>query len=198
MKWIGLTGGIASGKSTVSQRLRELDFQLVDADQIAKAVVQKDSPGLKSVIEKFGPEYIDSDGHLDRRKLAQAVFGDNFRQLELEGILHPLIRAEAQRQRDVLESRGHTLAVYDIPLLVESQAQKQFDKVVVVSCTFQQQVERLRLRNQWTDEEIHSRLKAQIPLVEKEKYADFIVHNDQDRSHLENEITRLVAWLRAL
>lgn len=198
MKWIGLTGGIASGKSTVSQRLRELDFQLVDADTIARQVVQKGSPGLKSVLEKFGPEYLDSEGHLDRRKLAQAVFGDKFQQLELEAILHPLIRAEVSRQRSLLESEGHALAIYDMPLLVEAQAQKQFEKVIVVSCTLDQQVERLRSRNRWSDEEIHSRLRAQIPLSEKEKYADFIVRNDQDREHLEAEIQRLVSWLKAL
>lgn len=198
MKWIGLTGGIASGKSTVSQRLRELDFQLVDADEIARIVVQKDSPGLKSVIEKFGHDLLDPEGHLNRRKLAQYVFADPFKKLELEAILHPLIRAEVKKQREALASAGHGLAIYDMPLLVESQAQDQFDQVLVVTCTPEQQKDRLRSRNQWTDEEIERRLRAQVPLKEKEKYADFIVHNDKDRAHLETEISRLVTWLKAL
>ncbi|KYG66027.1 dephospho-CoA kinase [Bdellovibrio bacteriovorus] len=198
MKWIGLTGGIASGKSTVSQRLRELDFQLVDADEIARGVVQKGSPGLKSVLEKFGHELLDPEGHLNRRKLAQYVFDDPFKKLELEAILHPLIRAEVKRQREVLASQGHSLAIYDMPLLVESQAQAQFDKVVVVTCTLEQQKQRLRSRNQWTDKEIEGRLQAQVPLKEKEKYADFIVRNDKDRAHLETEILRLTKWLKSL
>jgi dephospho-CoA kinase len=196
MKWIGLTGGIACGKSTVSQRLRELDFQLVDADEIARSVVQKGTPGLKSVLEKFGNEYLDADGHLDRRKLAQFIFNDPFKKLELEAILHPLIRAEVQKRRESLESEGHPIAIYDMPLLFESKAQGQFDKVIVVMCTLEQQKERLRLRNQWTEAEIDSRLRAQIPLLEKEKYADFVIRNDKDLAHLESEIKRLVTWLK--
>lgn len=198
MKWIGLTGGIASGKSTVSQRLRELDFQLVDADEIARGVVKKGSSGLKSVLEKFGTDLVDPEGHLDRRRLAQQVFNDPFKKLELESILHPLIRAEVKRQKESLTAQGHELAIYDMPLLIESQAQAQFEKIVVVTCTLEQQKERLRSRNQWTDEEIEKRLQAQIPLPDKEKYADFIVHNDQDRAHLEAEILRLVTWLKML
>jgi dephospho-CoA kinase len=198
MKWIGLTGGIASGKSTVSSRLKELDFQLVDADEIAKAVVQKGTPGLKSVLEKFGPEFVDSDGHLDRRKLAQHVFNDPFKKQELEALLFPLIRAEVQNRRESLESKGHALAIYDMPLLVESKAQGQFDHVIVVTSTLEQQKERMKARNQWTDEEIESRLRAQIPLIEKERYADFVVRNNKDQQFLESEIQRLVRWLKTL
>ena len=198
MKWIGLTGGIASGKSTVSQRLRDLDFQLVDADEIARSVVRKGSPGLKSVLEKFGYDYVDAEGHLDRHKLAQHIFSDPFKKLELEAILHPLIRAEVKKQREVLAAQGHALAIYDMPLLVESKAQAQFDKVIVVTCTPEQQKERLRLRQQWTDEEIDRRIQAQIPLKEKEKYADFVIRNEKDRAHLEAEVSRLVTWLKTI
>lgn len=198
MKWIGLTGGIACGKSTVSQSLRELDFQLVDADEIARIVVQKGSPGLKSVLEKFGPDFLDKDGNLDRQKLAQQVFSDPFKKLELEAVLHPLIRAEVGRQKETLEKQGHRLAVYDMPLLVESKAQGQFDKVIVVTCTPEQQKERLRLRHQWSEEEIRRRIQAQVPLSEKEKYADFVIRNEKDRAHLTREITRLANWLKSL
>lgn len=198
MKWIGLTGGIASGKSTVAKRLRELDFQLVDADEIARQVVQKDSPGLKAVLEKFGPDFIDAEGHLDRRKLAQHVFTDPFKKLELEAILHPLIRDEVQRQRAVLAAAGHALAIYDMPLLVESKAQGQFDKIIVVTCTPEQQRERLRIRQQWSEEEIDRRIQAQIPLKEKERYADFIIRNEKSREFLEKEVLRVVAWLKTL
>jgi dephospho-CoA kinase len=198
MKWIGLTGGIASGKSTVSQRLRELDFQLVDADEIAKAVVQKGTPGLTSILEKYGQEYLDADGNLDRRKLAQHVFADPFRKQEFESIILPLIRTEVKKQREALESQGHKLAIYDMPLLVESKAQGQFDEVIVVICTPEQQKERLRLRHQWSEEEIEQRIRVQIPLAEKEKYANFVVRNDKDRAHLDSEINRLVTWLKTL
>lgn len=198
MKWVGLTGGIGSGKSTVSRRLRELDFPLVDADEIARQVVQRGSPGLTSILEKFGPEFVDGEGHLDRRKLGAHIFGDKLRQQDLQNLLFPLIREEVRKIKNELAAQGTPLAIYDMPLLFESQAQGQFDKIIVVRCTPEQQKARLRARNQWSDQEIEERLRAQLPLTEKEKGADFILHNDQDLVHLEKEMQRLVLWLKGL
>lgn len=199
MKWIGLTGSIGCGKSTVCQFLKERSIPIVDADEIAKKVVEIASPGLRSIQKEFGAEFLCEDGSLDRRKLGQFIFGDTKKKEKLEFILHPLIRQETLHQRKVLADRHEPLAIYDIPLLFETKAQDQFDAIVVVSCTEQQQKERLLQRNpQWTMEEIESRIASQIPIHIKEEAADFVVHNDGDRAHLENEMESLMLWLKKL
>ncbi|KYG62106.1 dephospho-CoA kinase [Bdellovibrio bacteriovorus] len=198
MKWIGLTGGIACGKSTVSRALKDHSIPVVDADEIAKEVVKSGSPGLKSVIDVFGQDFLLPDGSLDRRKLGQHVFGHPELLHRLESILHPLIREETRRRRRLLEDMNHPVAVYDIPLLFETKAQDQFDAVVVVSCTKGQQKERLRRRQNWTDDEIDMRIASQIPIQFKEQQADFILHNNRDEQHLLKEIERLLAWLETL
>lgn len=196
MKWIGLTGSIGTGKSTVSQLLKDNFIPVIDADDIAKKVVDVGSPGLKAVGEEFGREFIFPDGSLDRRKLGQYIFTEPKGRQRLEAILHPLIQKETYRQRKQLEDKKEPLAIYDIPLLYETNAQPQFDAVIVVACTEEQQKERLRLRHpQWTEEEIESRIAAQIPMAIKEKAADFIVHNDGDRDQLKKEMDRLLIWL---
>ncbi|MEN0058299.1 MAG: dephospho-CoA kinase [Bdellovibrio sp.] len=198
MKWVGLTGGIACGKSTVSRMLREIGFQVVDADQIAHEVVRPGSPGLRSILHAFGVEYVNDDGSLNRRKLGQDVFGKPQLLNRLESILHPLIEQEVQARREELKNQGLRLALYDIPLLFEKKAQNRFDALVVVSCTLEQQKERLRRRHQWSEEEIEMRMAAQIPVALKEKQADFVVRNNRDEEHLKAEVFRLVAWLNQL
>ncbi|WP_374075050.1 dephospho-CoA kinase [Bdellovibrio bacteriovorus] len=198
MKWIGLTGGIASGKSTVSRMLREHSIPVIDADEIAKEVVKAGSPGLKSVINAFGSEFLLADGSLDRRKLGQHVFGHPELLHRLEAILHPLVREETRRRRRVLEGMNETLAIYDVPLLFETKAQDQFDGIVVVSATKEQQKERLRRRNKWTEDEIDMRIASQIPIQFKEQEADFVLHNNRDEQHLLKEVDRLLAWLETL
>ncbi len=198
MKWIALTGGIACGKSTVSQLLRSKSVPVIDADEIAREVLQKDSSGLKLVVESFGEEVLLEDGTLDRRKLGQRVFGHPDMLHKLESITHPLIRAETARRRDALEKKGEPLAIYDIPLLFETKAQSQFDAVIVVTCTKHQQKERLRRRTNLSDDEIEMRIASQLPLSLKEQEAQFVLHNDRDESHLLQEVGRLVKWLEEL
>lgn len=194
MKWIGLTGGIACGKSTVSRMLRGHDIPVVDADEIAKEVVKPGSSGLKSVIQTFGEEYLNSEGGLDRRKLGQRVFGHPELLHKLEAILHPLIREETRRRRRLHEEMGAAVAIYDIPLLFETKAQDQFDGIIVVSCTREQQKERLR-RQGWSDDEIEMRIASQIPIQFKEQEADFVLSNNRDEQHLLREVERLLKWL---
>lgn len=195
MKWIGLTGGIACGKSTVSRLLSEHSIPVIDADEIAKEVVKPGSPGLKSVVQEFGPHLLLPDGSLDRRRLGQQVFGHPELLHRLEGILHPLIREETQRRRQVLEEMKEPLAIYDVPLLFETKSQDQFDGIIVVSCTKEQQKERLRRRQSWTEEEIEMRIASQIPMPFKEQRADFVLHNNRDEQHLLREVERLLHWL---
>lgn len=198
MKWIGLTGGIACGKSTVSRLLKEKGIPVVDADEIAKEVVTPGSPGLKSVIQTFGQEFLQHDGRLNRRKLGQHVFGHPGLLHQLESILHPLVREETRRRRRELEDKGEPLAIYDVPLLFETKIQDQFDEIVVVSCTKEQQRERLRRRNVWSEDEIEMRIASQIPIQFKEAEADFVLANNQDEQHLLSEVDRLIQWLGQL
>ncbi|XGC80221.1 dephospho-CoA kinase [Bdellovibrio bacteriovorus] len=195
MRWIGLTGGIACGKSTVSRLLKNHSIPIIDADEIAHDVVRPGGAGLKSVVHHFGNEILDADGSLNRRKLGQLVFGHPEKLKALESILHPLIRAETQRRRQVLMDMNTPLAIYDIPLLFETHAQDQFDAIVVVTCTKEQQKERLRRKNGWSEDEIEMRIASQIPNQFKEKEADFILENNRDEQHLLKEFNRLLAWL---
>lgn len=195
MKWIGLTGGIACGKSTISRLLSERSIPVIDADEIAKEVVRPGSPGLKSVVQEFGPDVLLPDGSLDRRRLGQQVFGHPELLHRLEGILHPLIREETRRRRQVLEEMNEPLAIYDVPLLFETKSQDQFDGIIVVSCTKEQQKERLRRRHSWSEEEIEMRIASQIPMQFKEQRADFVLQNNRDEQHLLKEVDRLLVWL---
>lgn len=198
MKWVGLTGGIASGKSTVSRHLVERSIPVIDADEIAREVVKAGSSGLKAVVTEFGTDILQPDGSLDRRKLGQKVFGNPDLLHKLESITHPLIREETRRRRCMYEDLQKPLAIYDIPLLFETKAEEQFDAIVVVSSTLEQQRERLRRRNQLTPEEIEMRIASQIPLKFKEEKADFVLQNNRDEQHLLREIDRLVRWLDEL
>lgn len=198
MKWIGLTGGIASGKSTVSRALKARGFSVIDADEIARDVVCAGSPGLKSVVGEFGEKILNQDGTLNRAKLGGLVFGHPEKLNQLERILHPLIRAETQKRKEELVASGEALAIYDIPLLFETNSKDQFDLVIVVSCTKEQQRERLRRRNNLSENEVEERLAAQLSLQIKEKHADFILYNNRDEQHLLKEIDRLVDWLKSL
>lgn len=199
MKWIGLTGGIGCGKSTVSQKLLQRSIPVIDADQIAHQVVEKGSPGLKSIVASFGEDLLLPDGSLNRLKLGQLIFGDSEKKDKVELILHPLIRQETLKRRQVLENRNEPIAVYDMPLLFETNSQQQFDKVIVVTCKTEQQKERIRLRNPlWSEEEINNRIASQVPLQIKEQAADFVIHNDGNQQHLDHEINRLLLWLEKI
>lgn len=178
MKWIGLTGGIASGKSTVTQILKTEGFSVVDADAIARAVVEKGSPGLQTVLDHFGKDLLTLDGSLDRKRLGQMVFGNPQKLEQLESILHPLVRQETARQKDELEKRQLAFAFYDVPLLFEKKMQPDFDGIVVVATTEENQKLRMKNRDGLSDSEIVNRLKSQLAMAEKRKQATWIIEND--------------------
>jgi dephospho-CoA kinase len=196
MRWIGLTGGLGTGKSTVAKILREQGFPVLDADDVAKTVVQAGTPGLKLVVKEFGQEYLKADGNLDRQKMARLVFTHPETLLKLESIIHPLVQAEVARLKDVEKSKGSDIVFYDVPLLFEKKL-KGFDAVVVVTASPEIQRERLLARNNWSDEEVQRRLRNQVPLPEKIDQADYVIENSGTFDELRQKVSDFLRKLKA-
>src|SRR5205814_2044783 len=173
---VGLTGSIGVGKSFVSSVLAELGCHVLDADKTAREVVAAGSHGLHAVVEAFGSEILQPDGALDRARLGAIVFADEKKRLLLNSILHPFIIAaqdEQLREWEVEDARG--IAVVDAALMIESGGYKRFDKLIVVHCRPEVQLQRLMTRNNLTPEEAHRRIAAQMPQEEKMRYADCLI-----------------------
>ncbi len=195
---VGLTGSIAVGKSFVSGVLKGLGCRVIDADEVARRVVEPGSEGLRAIVEAFGAGVLREDGSLDRPALGAVVFGDEGRRLLLNSILHPLIMAEQDEQlRRWEREEPKGVAVVDAALLIESGGYKRFDKVVVVHCRPELQIERLMRRNGLPREEAERRISAQMPQEEKLRYADFAVDTsgdfDESRRRTEEVYRQLVA-----
>ena len=196
MKWIGLTGGIATGKSTVSQMLRALDYEVVDADLLARKVVEPGSQGLHEVARIFGPSVLRADGLLDRSQLGRLIFSDEKKRDQLEMIIHPKVRQLAQQERTRLELEGHELAFYDVPLLFEKKMENIFDGVVLVYCPVDIQLERLVKREGCTEKEAHQRLASQLPIEQKLTRAQWVISNIGSLVQLRQEVHRFLESLR--
>ncbi len=194
---VGLTGGIASGKSTVGRLLVQGGIPVIDSDQISRDLVAPGSEALAAIVRKMGPEILTADGSLDRARLGQMVFSDETKRRALEEILHPMIQAEQDRWLAGLEAKGDApVAVVDAALMIESGGWKRFDLIVVVDCDEDQQVERLRLRNGLDAPAALERVKAQMPLSEKVKFAGRVVNNRGSLQELEGQVAELALWLR--
>jgi len=181
---VGLTGGIATGKSTVSEILAHLGAVLVDADQLAREVVAPGEPALAEVVREFG-EVRQPDGALDRKKLAAIVFADPSRRKRLEAILHPAIRARFDARLDALTREGFEgIVVFDAPVMIESGGYKNMDRLIVVVTDEATQRARLVARDaDAADGE--RRIASQMPLAEKAKLADYVIDNTGDRAATE-------------
>lgn len=176
MKLYGLTGGIASGKSTVSRMLRELGAHVLDADVIARDVVEPGTPGLKAVAERF-PGVLGPDGRLDRAKLGARVFGDPKERAALNALLHPLIGQEFMRRTQELAEAGAERVLYDAPLLIENRLHEGMEGVVLVWVPREVQKARLMARDGLDEAAAEARLAAQLPLDEKRQHATWVVDN---------------------
>lgn len=173
---VGLTGSIAVGKSFVAGVLAELGCRVIDADEVARRVVEPGSEGLRAVVAAFGVEVLKEDGTLDRAKLGALVFGDEGRRAVLNSLLHPLImEAQDEQLRRWEEEDPRGIGVVDAALMIESGGYRRFDKLVVVHCRAEAQLERLMKRNSLSREEAERRVAAQMPQEEKLRYADFAV-----------------------
>ncbi len=195
MKWVGLTGGLGTGKSTVGRFLLQQGIPVLDADLVARQVLEPGGPAFQPVLQEFGQDIVTTGGVIDRQRLARKVFGQPDQLQKLETIIHPFVQEEIKRQKQWLQDQGTLWAVYDVPLLFEKNLQQQFDFIVVVSTNERQQIERIKARNPWTDEEIRKRLQAQIPLKDKEQRADYVLRNDADQLALEKQVATLVQML---
>jgi dephospho-CoA kinase len=185
---IGLTGGIASGKSTVAARFAELGVPVIDADEVARAVVARGEPGFVQVLEKFGPRVVGANGDLDRRALRDLIFADPSSRRDLETILHPLIGAEMQRRAAAAIGPYVVMA---IPLLVEGSSRDSVDRILVVDVDETVQLERLTLRDGSTPEQARAILDAQASRTNRLKAADDVLVNSGTIPEVRHAVDRL-------
>lgn len=182
---IGLTGGIASGKSTVALTLIAQGVGLVDADQLAREVVEPGSEGLAEVVATFGEEVLARDGSLDREKLAARVFGDDGARAKLQAITHPRIGRLSAERLAALHASDVAYVVYDAPLLVEVGAHKGMDALIVVATDVETQVARVIERDGSSESDARKRIAAQFPLQRKIEVADYVIDNNTSLGELE-------------
>lgn len=195
--WVGLTGGIATGKSTVSSYLAKRGIPVVDADQLAQEAVAAGSEGLKQIVSQFGADFLDEKAELNRKKMAQLVFSNPEALKKIESIIHPLVQSRVQQLRSQYEKTGAPLIFYDVPLLFEKNLQDQFDKVVVVASDTEQQIQRMKDRNGWSLEQVQARLKNQLPLAEKIRQADFVLQNNSDVLSLYQQVDQMLQKIQS-
>jgi dephospho-CoA kinase len=176
MRVVGLTGGIASGKSTVSAMFRALGAQVIDADQVARDVVEPGTPGLEEVARRF-PGVLDASGRLDRAALGERIFADPAERTALEAIVHPRIREEVARRTEAFARAGVQVVLYDAALLIENGLHRGMDGVILVSAPEAVQRARLAARDGLDAAAISARLGAQLPLADKRAHATWVVDN---------------------
>lgn len=198
MHLFGLTGGIASGKSTVAARIRERGVPVIDADELAREVVLPGSAGLRALLEAFGPGIVDDGGMLQRKALAAIVFADAAQRRRLNAITHPLIAALARERAAALAAGGASLGCYEAALLVETGASNRYRPLVVVSCPEHVQIARIRARDAATEAEATARVRAQMPLADKVAAADFVIDTtgplEETRRHTDDVLTAIRSY----
>ena len=193
---VGLTGGIATGKSTVSTMFRALGCEVIDADILAREVVAPGEPALAEIAEEFGRDVLQADGTLDRKKLGAVVFGDAARRKRLEQITHPAIAARFQQRLTELEARGFDgIVLWDAPVMIESGGYQHMEKLVVVATDEATQGARLRARDAIEAAEAERKIKSQMPVAEKAKLADYVIDNAGDRDATERQVREVHAAL---
>jgi dephospho-CoA kinase len=192
MLMVGLTGGIGVGKSTVAALLTQRGAVTIDADEIAREVVEPGTPTLAKLVERFGPEILRPDGSLDRAALAAVAFVDDVTRKELEAITHPAIGAEFLRR--VAEAPPDAVVVHDVPLLVESKRGFEYAVVIVVEAPLETRLDRLEARGVPRDD-ARRRIGLQATDADRRKVATWVVDNSGDLAHLEHQITDIWAEL---
>ena len=194
---VGLTGSIAVGKTFVLGVLRELGCHVIDADAIAREVVVPGRQGLNAVVETFGSEIVKGDGTLDRAKLGSIVFADEAKRVQLNSILHPFIIAVQDAQlRDWEQQDPKGIAIVDAALMIESGGYQRFDKLIVVHCRPEVQLQRLMQRNKFSREAAEQRIATQMPQEEKKRYADYLIDTSGDFAETRRQTEEVYHALR--
>lgn len=194
---IGLTGGIATGKSTVTGMLRERGIPVIDADQIAREVVEPGKPAYAAIVQHFGREVLQPDETLDRKRLGEIVFSDESQRQKLNAIVHPEVRRVMLEEAKAAEQNGAPIVFMDIPLLFESKLQYMVEKIAVVYAPPDMQLARMMERDELEEEQAVKRLRAQFPIDQKKQEADFLIDNSRTREETEKQVEDMLAKLRA-
>jgi len=194
---VGLTGGVASGKTAVSQILREEGAYLIDADQIARELVQPHTATWNELIRVFGKGILQEDGSIHRKRLAAKVFSDSEQRNLLNQILHPRIKVEMDRRvKEIGQKDPNAIVVIDAALLIELRNHREMDKVIVVTSTEKQQIERLKKRDGVDQEEAQKILSSQMPLEEKLKVADLVIRNEGSFEETKKRVKKVFQELK--
>jgi dephospho-CoA kinase len=197
VKLVGLTGGIASGKSAVAAILRRLGAAIINADELSREVVRPEQGAWEEIIKTFGPDILQEDKTLDRRKLRKIVFDNPEARKKLEAIIHPRVRALAERRISELATAGSSVIVYEVPLLFEAQIHLWLRPVILVACDLETQKKRLLERDHLTEFEAQQHLDAQMSLEEKRKLADYVIENDGTLEELEQGVRAVLQKIQA-
>jgi dephospho-CoA kinase len=196
---VGLTGGIASGKSTVGRMFGELGCRVIDSDLITRKLFEPGDPVNKEVAEAFGRSVVASNGSIDRRVLGELVFNNPELRQKLNGIVHPAIK---QRQADWIArtqaTDSHAIAIVEAALMIEVGTYKDYDKIVVVKCSPEMQRKRLKERSGLSPQQIESRIASQMPIEEKIKVADFVIDNSADPGTTRQQVLDVYRQLRVI
>ncbi|MDO7487894.1 dephospho-CoA kinase [Peribacillus frigoritolerans] len=190
---IGITGGIASGKSTVSLYLQELGFTIVDADLASRAVVEPGEEAYHQVVKTFGEDILLTDGNIDRVKLGSIIFNDQEKRLLLNGIVHPAVRNWMRLKTEAALSSGEETVFMDIPLLFESKLTFMVDKTILIYVDEQVQLQRLMNRNGLSETEALARINSQMPLADKKALADAVIDNNGDINETKRQVKSILS-----
>ena len=196
---VGLTGGIGTGKSTVSTLLRQLGCEIIDADVLAREVVGPGQPALATIAAEFGPDLVTADGALDRKRLGAIVFANPERRRRLEAITHPAIRERFQARLAELAEKGFVgIVIYDAPVILEAgNYQSYIERLIVVVTDEATQLARVGGRDGTDEAENRRKIASQMPLAEKAKLADYVIDNSGDREATAAQVRRVFAALLA-
>jgi dephospho-CoA kinase len=196
---VGLTGGVACGKSSVARLFQDSGAFLIDADVLARTVVERGKPALKDIARVFGKKSLLPDGTLNRPALAKIVFGSPAKLKKLNAIVHPRVaREQAKMARAIATQEPRAVVIYDAPVLIEAGAHKRMDKIVVVSADEKTQIKRLHNRSRLSKTEALRRIKSQMPLAKKTAMADYVIDGTLSFEQTKHEVQRIYAELKQL
>ncbi|MFI5303949.1 MAG: dephospho-CoA kinase [Nitrospiria bacterium] len=196
---IGLTGGIASGKSTIARIFKDLGAELIDADLIAHQVIQKGNPAYRKIVKRFGKDCLKRNGEINRKILGKIIFENPDKRKILNDIVHPeVFKRKIEAERKIVKRNENAVIVFDIPLLIETGSYSTMDKVVLVYVKREKQIERLMKRNHLSREDSQKRIRAQSPFKLKKQYADYVIRGDEDLGKTRKNVKRILDKICAI